>query len=110
MFRFQGEEMGRVCPEHARADVFVGTPHTGGYGITLTEARAVVYYSKSYDLEKRLQSEDRAHRIGQIRSVLYVDLVSPGTVDQKIIEVLKKKEVLANLIMEGPARVRSLLG
>ena len=44
---------------------FVGNPQTGGYGITLTAANNVVYYSNGYDLEKRLQSEDRAHRIGQ---------------------------------------------
>ena len=43
----------------------VGTPATGGYGITLTAANTVIYYSNGYDLEKRLQSEDRAHRIGQ---------------------------------------------
>ena len=43
----------------------VGTPQTGGYGITLTAANTVIYYSNGYDLEKRLQSEDRAHRIGQ---------------------------------------------
>ena len=43
----------------------IGTPQTGGYGITLTQANTVIYYSNGYDLEKRLQSEDRAHRIGQ---------------------------------------------
>ena len=37
---------------------FVGTPQTGGYGITLTEANTVIYYSNGYDLEKRMQSED----------------------------------------------------
>ena len=36
---------------------FVGNAQTGGYGITLTAANTVVYYSNSYDLEKRLQSE-----------------------------------------------------
>ena len=55
---------------------FVGNAQTGGYGITLTSANTVVYYSNSYDLEKRLQSEDRAHRIGQTGSVTYVDSVS----------------------------------
>tara|TARA_R100000234_G_C4973243_1_gene167289 strand:- start:181 stop:957 length:777 start_codon:yes stop_codon:yes gene_type:complete len=44
---------------------FVGQPKTGGYGITLSAASTVIYYSNSYDLENRLQSEDRAHRIGQ---------------------------------------------
>ena len=60
---------------------FVGNPRTGGYGLTLTAGHTVVYYSNSYDLEIRLQSEDRAHRIGQKEKVTYVDLISEGTVD-----------------------------
>jgi len=70
---------------------FVGNPRTGGYGLTLTAADTVIYYSNSFDLEVRLQSEDRAHRIGQTRSVTYVDLISPGTVDEKIVKALRGK-------------------
>ena len=51
--------------ENDRVRFFVGTPQTGGYGITLVQANTVIYYSNGYDLEKRMQSEDRAHRIGQ---------------------------------------------
>lgn len=96
--------------QHGDAQYFVATPHTGGYGTTLTAARTVVYFSNSYDLEKRLQSEDRAHRIGQTHSVLYVDLIARGTVEERIIEVLKNKEKLADLIMDGPARIREMMG
>ena len=78
---------------------FVGNPQTGGYGITLTAANNVVYYSNGYDLEKRLQSEDRAHRIGQKKSVTYVDLVAPKTVDEKIKRALRKKINIATEIM-----------
>ena len=52
-----------------------------------------------YDLEKRLQSEDRAHRIGQTGSVTYVDLVAEKTIDEKIIKALKEKVDLANDVM-----------
>lgn len=77
---------------------FVGNPSTGGYGITLTAASVVVYFSNSYRLEHRIQSEDRAHRIGQHNPVLYVDLVSPGTVDTRIVHALAKKlDVAAQL-------------
>jgi len=69
----------------------VGTPATGGYGITLTAANTVIYYSNGYDLEKRLQSEDRAHRIGQKKSVTYVDINAEDTVDEKIVKSLRKK-------------------
>lgn len=110
VFRFQGSMEGRVCPEEEQADVFVGTPHAAGYGITLTAAKGVIYYSNTYDLEKRLQSEDRAHRIGQTKSVTYVDLIARDTVDEKIVESLKKKETLANVILDGPARVRNFFG
>ncbi len=78
---------------------FVGNAQTGGYGITLTAANTVVYYSNSYDLEKRLQSEDRAHRIGQTGNVLYIDLVAEGTIDEKIVKALKDKVNIANEIM-----------
>ena len=77
----------------------VGTPATGGYGITLTAANTVVYYSNGYDLEKRLQSEDRAHRIGQKKSVTYIDIIAEKTVDQKIVKALKDKINIASQIM-----------
>jgi len=77
---------------------FIGNTQTGGYGITLTAASTVIYYSNSYDLEKRIQSEDRAHRIGQKNSVLYIDLVAKGTVDDKIIKSLRNKVSIAKEI------------
>ena len=77
----------------------IGTPQTGGYGITLTAANTVVYYSNGYDLEKRLQSEDRAHRIGQKKSVTYVDLITENTVDEKIVKALRKKINIASEVL-----------
>ena len=77
----------------------VGTPQTGGYGITLTQANTVVYFSNGYDLEKRLQSEDRAHRIGQKKSVTYVDLICEDTVDEKIVKALRDKINIASEVM-----------
>jgi len=83
---------------------FVGQPRTGGYGITLTAASTVVYYSNSYDLEIRLQSEDRAHRIGQTNKVTYVDLVAPETIDEKILQALREKINLAQQVLGEDAR------
>jgi SNF2 family DNA or RNA helicase len=77
----------------------VGTPQTGGYGITLTEANTVIYYSNGYDLEKRMQSEDRAHRIGQKKTVTYVDIIAQDTVDEKIVKSLRKKINIASEVM-----------
>ena len=78
---------------------FVGTPQTGGYGITLTQANTVIYYSNGYDLEKRMQSEDRAHRIGQKKTVTYVDIIAEDTVDTKIVKSLRKKINIASKVM-----------
>ena len=76
----------------------VGNPQTGGYGINLTGASTVVYYSNSFDAEKRNQSEDRAHRIGQTEKVTYIDLVAKGTIDEKILKALRNKKNLSDEI------------
>jgi len=78
---------------------FIGTPSTGGYGITLTAANTVIYYSNGYDLEKRLQSEDRAHRMGQKKPVTYVDINAEDTVDEKIVKALRKKINVASEVL-----------
>ena len=85
--------------ENSPVRFFVGNTQTGGYGITLTAANTVIYYSNSYDLEKRLQSEDRAHRIGQKNIVTYIDLMTEKTVDEKIVKALRNKISIANEIM-----------
>jgi len=78
---------------------FVGNPRTGGYGLTLTQAKTVIYYSNSFDLEVRLQSEDRAHRIGQTSKVTYIDFISPGTVDEHIVKALRNKINIASQVL-----------
>lgn len=83
---------------------FVGQPRTGGYGLTLTEAHTMIYYSNNYDLEIRLQSEARIDRYGQKNKMTYIDLASPDTVDEKIVEALQKKMDIANLILGEHAR------
>jgi len=88
--RFQGDPKCRF---------FIGTPSTRGYGITLTAANTVIYYSNGYDLEKRLQSEDRAHRMGQKKPVTYVDINAEDTVDEKIVKALRKKIDIASQVL-----------
>jgi SNF2 family DNA or RNA helicase len=85
--------------QSGEATYFVGNAATGGLGITLTRAKNVIYYSNNYDLEQRLQSEDRAHRLGLQHSVNYIDLVTRGTVDEKILEALRKKINLSTAIL-----------
>ena len=78
---------------------FVGNPRTGGYGLTLTAAKTVIYYSNNFDLEVRLQSEDRAHRIGQTSKVTYIDFISPNTVDEHIVKALRNKINIASQVL-----------
>ena len=88
---------------------FVGNQATAGYGLTLTEANLVVYYANSYSLEHRLQSQDRVHRIGQRNPVTYIDLISSGTIDEKIVESLRAKiEIGAKVLNEEVQKWLSL--
>ena len=78
---------------------FIGTTQTGGYGITLTAASTMIYYSNGYDLEKRQQSEARIDRIGQERPMTYIDIICENTVDTRIVKALRKKVNIATQIM-----------
>ena len=78
---------------------FIGTTQTGGYGITLTAASNMIYYSNGYDLEKRQQSEARIDRIGQHYPMTYIDIMCEHTVDERIVKALKKKVDIASQIM-----------
>ena len=77
----------------------VGTPQTAGYGITLTGASTMIYYSNGYDLEKRQQSEARIDRIGQEKPMTYIDILAEDTIDEKIVKALRKKVNIATEIM-----------
>lgn len=87
--RFQGD---------GRCRFFIGQQQSGGFGLTLTAASYVAYYSNDFSLENRLQSEDRAHRIGQKNNVTYFDLECLGTIDTRIIDALRSKKGLADII------------
>ena len=76
----------------------IGTPQTGGYGITLTGANTMVYYANGYDYEKRIQSEARINRAGQTRKMTYIDIIAEGTIDEKIVKALNDKMNIASKI------------
>lgn len=96
-------EMVRKFKEEADCRFFVGNPAVGKYGLTLTQSSTSIYFSNSFLLEDRTQSEDRIHRIGQgADKVTYVDLVTKGSIDEKVIQNLKEKREIANEIVGGP--------
>ena len=65
----------------------------------MTAAQNVIYFSNSFDLAVRMQSEDRAHRIGQNKSVTYVDFIADGTIDERIVEALRNKMDIASEVL-----------
>ena len=85
--------------ENSKVRFLIGTPQTGGYGITLTAGNVMIYYSNGYDLEKRTQSEARINRAGQKRKMTYIDIIAEGTVDEKIVDALRKKVDIASKVM-----------
>tara|TARA_B100001971_G_scaffold40573_1_gene35618 strand:+ start:1825 stop:3255 length:1431 start_codon:yes stop_codon:yes gene_type:complete len=88
-----------IQDKDSKVRFLVGTPQTGGYGITLTGASTMIYYSNGYDLEKRQQSEARIDRIGQEKPMTYIDIICEDTVDDKIVLSLRKKVNIATEIM-----------
>lgn len=81
-----------------KARFLVGNAATGGVGLNMTKAELVVYYSNSFSFTDREQSEDRAHRIGQSRSVTYIDIVAEGTVDVVVVKALKEKKDVSEFV------------
>ena len=90
-------------PDHP-LKYFVGNPATAGYGLTLTEANLVVYDANDFNLETRIQSEDRAHRIGQKNKVTYIDLICEGSIDEHIVKALRTKIDIGAKVLGEDAR------
>lgn len=101
-FRYDGKvsQEDRLIAKHGfqagERKFFVANPAAGGTGLTLHKAKSVFYYSNSFSPEDRLQSEDRAHRIGQDGAIIggqvgvhYTDLAGWGTIDAHIIQSLR---------------------
>lgn len=70
----------------------VANPLKGGEGLNLQVSTLHYFYSNSFKADSRLQAEDRSHRIGQANKVTYKDLVCKGTVDEHVLNILKRKE------------------
>jgi SNF2 family DNA or RNA helicase len=98
----------KAFQEQPDVKVIIGTAGTGGHGIDLTAANVVIYYSNSYSLEQRLQSEDRAHRAGQVNQVTYIDLLCKDTIDVAIYKILRSKKSIADVVTKD--NLRGLLG
>lgn len=86
--------------QNGETQVFIGNPQAGGMGITLTAANYVVYFSNDFSYRNRAQSEDRAHRIGQTKNVIYINIAAKGTIDEHVIQALANKKDVADTIID----------
>lgn len=87
--------------QSGKVRAFVGHAQAAGIGLTLTAAETAIYYSCSHDNELRMQSEDRCHRIGTKKSVVYVDIVAEDSIDEDVVRSLAFKTGLANKVIDG---------
>ena len=87
--------------ERGDSMVFVGNQQSGGVGITLVAASYVIYFSNDFSLRNRLQSEDRAHRIGQNKTVTYINIAARGTIDEFIISAIENKKDISTSIIDA---------
>jgi SNF2 family DNA or RNA helicase len=79
--------------------IVISLQSSGAYGLDLYAAGAVIYASNGYSLERRMQSEDRAHRPGQVHDcVTYIDLICPNTVEEGILTALTTKIDVASQV------------
>jgi SNF2 family DNA or RNA helicase len=101
------EERMKIVDRFEKGDLryLIAQPQTGGTGITLIAADTVIYYSNDYSLGNRLQTEDRAHRIGQTKTVTYIDLLAIDTHDEKIIQALQRKQLVSEKLLGDAIRV-----
>lgn len=101
--KYYGDSSNEVIKRFKAGDfrILVCSPLKGGEGLNLQISTLHYYYSNPFQADKRLQSEDRSHRIGQTNKVTYKDLICKDTVDERLYEILKRKEDLINYFREG---------
>ena len=93
------DEEARRFVEDSKCRFIISTQQSGGYGNTWLNGTQTIYYSNSEDLELRLQSEDRPHRAGQRNVCNYIDLISRGTIQEKLVKSLRAKMDIASTIL-----------
>jgi SNF2 family DNA or RNA helicase len=90
------------------ADVFLSSLQAGSYGLTLTAASTMIYYSMGFSLEEFLQSQDRIHRIGQTRGCEYISIAAVNSIDQDVVDAITQKKSVADMVNERIKTGRSL--
>jgi SNF2 family DNA or RNA helicase len=88
-------------------NILLMTFGVGSHGLNLASFNTCIYYSNVFKYGERLQSEDRFHRIGQTKNVLYVDIVCENTIDEVIQNNLSKKEDIKDYFEKSLKEIKS---
>jgi DNA helicase INO80 len=81
--------------------VFLLSTRAGGLGVTLTAANTVIFYDNDWNPTMDAQATDRAHRIGQSRDVNVYQLVTKGTIEERIVKRAQQKKTVQSTVYEG---------
>lgn len=79
----------------------VGNQSVGGIGLNMTKAAIMAYFSNDFSLRRRIQSEGRIERIGQLRPMVYVDFICEASIDGYVVQALKDKSDFAETIRKA---------
>lgn len=91
--------------ENPHCKVFLGSLLAGGTGIDLTSANVVIHFDRWWNAAKENQATDRVHRIGQNRNVQVYKLVTKGTLEERIDEIINRKKLIFDRFVEQDAEV-----
>ncbi|HEV7536037.1 MAG TPA: C-terminal helicase domain-containing protein, partial [Acidimicrobiia bacterium] len=106
--RLQRDRMVKEFQEGEGPGALVVSIKAGGTGLNLTAASHVVLYDRWWNPAVEDQARDRAWRIGQAHTVICHRLVCPGTVDERVEEVVAGKRRIADLVLPASSSLGDL--
>ena len=87
--------------QHSSVPVFLISLKAGGVGLNLTAADTVIHFDPWWNPAVEAQATDRAHRIGQTKVVTSYKLIARGTVEEKILNLQRKKREMIDAMVES---------
>lgn len=105
----QREAMLKQFQEDDESKIMILSLKAGGTGLNLTNATNVIHYDLWWNPAVEDQATDRTYRIGQKNNVMVHRLITLGTFEEKIDEMIKKKKELVNMaVFEGEKTITDL--
>ena len=96
----RSEQVDAFQDARSKIPVFLMSLKAGGYGLTLTAADSVIHFDPWWNPAVEAQATDRAHRIGQTKTVTSYKLIVEGSVEQKIMQLQTRKQRIADSIID----------